>query len=126
MFEKPSMEIPDAVRDVAERNVAQTRAAYGQFMEMARKAQEMMTKSQGAMATSAIEVQARAMGFAEQNIEANFKLATELARARDLKEFFDIQTRHAQSQMQAYTHQAQELGRMMTEAAQKAQPKSKI
>lgn len=123
MFEKPSMEIPDAVREMAEKNVAQTRAAYGQFMDMARKAQDMMTKSQGAMASSAFEVQARAMSFTEQNIEANFKLASELARARDLKDYFDIQTRHAQAQMQTYTQQAQELGRLMTEVAQKAQPK---
>ena len=38
MFEKPSMEIPDAVREIAERNVEQTRAAYSQFMDMARQA----------------------------------------------------------------------------------------
>lgn len=124
MFEKPTMEIPDAVREMAERNVEQTRAAYGQFMDMARQAQSMMTKSQGAMAISAMEIQARAMRFTEQNIEASFNLASELARARDLKEYIDIQTRHAQSQMQTYTQQAQELGRLMTEAAQKVQPKT--
>ena len=123
MFEKPSMEIPDAVREIAERNVEQTRAAYSQFMDMARQAQAMMTKSQGAMAVSALEIQAKAMRFAEQNIDASFNLASELARARDLKEYLEIQTRHAQSQMQTYTQQAQELGRLMTEAAQKAQPK---
>lgn len=124
MFEKPTMEIPDAVREMAERNVEQTRAAYGQFMDMARQAQSMMTKSQGAMAISAMEIQARAMRFTEQNIEASFNLASELARARDLKEYIDIQTRHAQSQMQTYTQQAQELGRLMTEAAQKVQSKT--
>ena len=124
MFEKPTMEIPEAVRELAERNVQQTRAAYSQFMDMARQAQSMVTKSQGAMAVSALEIQARAMKFAEQNIDASFNLASELARARDLKEYIEIQTRHAQAQMQAYTQQAQELGRLMTEAAQKAQPKT--
>lgn len=123
MFEKPSIEIPEAVREMAERNVEQTRAAYGQFMDMARQAQAMMTKSQGAMTVSALEIQSRAMRFAEQNINSSFELASDLARARDLKEYIEIQTRHAQSQMQTYTQQAQELGRMMAEAAQKAQPK---
>lgn len=124
MFEKPSMEIPEPVREMAERNVEQTRAAYGQFMDMARQAQSMLTKSQGAMAVSALEIQARVMRFTEQNIDSSFNLASELARARDFKEYLEIQTRHAQSQMQTYTQQAQELGRLMTEAAQKAQPKS--
>ena len=123
MFEKPSMEIPDAVRELAERNVEQTRAAYDKFMDMARQAQSMMTKSQGAMAVSALEIQQRAMRFTEQNIDASFNLASELARARDLKEYIEIQTRHTQQQMQTYTQQAQEIGRMMAEAAQKAQPK---
>lgn len=123
MFEKPSMEIPDAVREMAERNVEQTRAAYGQFMDMARQAQSMLTKSQGAMAVSALEIQARVMRFTEQNIDSSFSLASELARARDFKEYLEIQTRHAQGQMQTYTKQAQELGQMMTEAAQKVQPK---
>lgn len=123
MFEKPGMEIPEAVREVAERNVEQTKAAYGQFMDMARQAQAMVTKSQGAMAVSALELQQRAMRYAEQNIDANFKLASELARARDIKEYIEIQTRHAQAQMQAYAQQAQELGRLMADAAQKAQPK---
>jgi hypothetical protein len=64
------------------------------------------------------------MRFAEQNIEANFKLAGDLARARDMKEYFEIQSRHAQQQMQTYAAQAQEIGRIMTELAQKAQVKS--
>lgn len=123
MFEKPTMEIPDAVREMAERNVEQTRAAYNKFMEMARQAQSMATQSQGAMAVGALEIQQRAMRFTEQNIDANFNLAADLARARDLREFIEIQTRHAQQQMQTYTQQAQELGRMMADAAQKAQPK---
>ena len=35
----------------------------------------------------------------------------------------EIQQRYAQKQMQAYAHQAQELGSLLSEVAQKAQPK---
>jgi phasin len=117
------MEIPGAVREMAEKNLDQMRSAYEQFMDMTRKSQEMVAQSQGAMTQSALEIQARAMRFAQENMESGFKLAGELARARDVKEYLDIQTRHAQRQMQTYAEQAQELGRMMAEAAQKAQPK---
>jgi hypothetical protein len=124
MAENASFEIPTTVREIAERNVEQTRAAYAQFMEMARQAQEMMAKSSDAMATSAREVQARALRYAQENMEASFAFAGELARARDLKEFLEVQQRYAQKQAVTYTQQAQELGRLMADAAQMAQRRS--
>lgn len=123
MYDKPQFEIPDAVREMAERNIQQTRSAYTQFMEMALQAQSMMTRSSGAMAASAMEVQTRALDYARRNMDASFNFAMDLARARDLTEYMEVQTRYAQQQMQAYSQQAQDLGRLMTEAAQKAQPK---
>ena len=124
MYEKPQFEIPEQVRELAERNVEQARAAYTQFMDMARQAQNMVSKSQGVMTQSALDIQSRAMRYAEQNIDASFSFASDLARARDLREYLEVQQRWAQQQMQAYAQQAQDLGRMMAEAAQKAQPKT--
>lgn len=123
MAENPNMDIPDSVRQLAERNVEQARQAYTQFMDAARKAQDMVSKSSGAMTEAGLEIQTRAMRFTEENIEAAFRLAGELARARDMKEYFEIQSRHAQRQMATYAQQAQELGRLVAEAASKAQPK---
>ena len=122
MYDKPQFEIPEGVRELAERNVEQARSAYSQFMDMARKAQDAVTKSQGAMAAGALDIQSKALSYAEQNINASFNFAADLARARDLKEYLEIQTRYAQKQMQDYAKQAQDLGRMMTDAAQKAKP----
>jgi len=123
MYDKPQFEIPEAVRELAERNVDQARSAYNQFMEMARQVQETLSKSQGAMASGAMELQSRITKFAEENIQASFAFAFDLARARDLKEYLEIQQRYAQKQMQTYALQAQELGKLLSEAAQKAQPK---
>jgi phasin len=123
MYDKPQMEIPDAVRQMAERNVEQARTAYNQFMDIARQAQGMVARSSGAMAESALDIQSRALKYSEQNMDAAFQFASDLARARDLKEYLEIQSRYAQKQMQTYAQQAQDLGRMLTEAAQKAQPK---
>ena len=124
MNDKPQMEIPEAVRELAEKNVEQARSAYTQFMDMARQAQQMVQQSQGAVTQTALEIQSKALKFAEQNIDEGFTFASDLARARDLKEYLEIQTRYAQKQMQAYAQQAQDLGRMMAEAAQKTSPKA--
>ena len=123
MSDKPTMEIPAAMREMAERNVEQARAAYTQFMDMARQAQDMVAKSSDAVASSAKEVQARALRYAQENVDASFSFASDLAKARDLKEFLEIQQRYAQKQAMVYTQQAQELGRLLADAAQMAQPK---
>jgi hypothetical protein len=77
----PQMEIPEAVRQMAERNVEQSRSAYTQFLEMARRAQEVVAKSSGAMTQSALDIQTKALRFAEQTMDAGFSLASELSRA---------------------------------------------
>lgn len=123
MSDTPQFEIPPQMRDLAEQNVNQARQAYNQFLDMARKAQDMMTRSTGAAADSAREAQMRALRYAQENIDANFNFAAELARARDLKEAMEIQTRFAQRQMRTYAEQAQELGRLIADAAQKMQPR---
>lgn len=112
-------EIPDTVREMAERNVEQARQAYTQFMDMARQAQTVVAKSSEAMAKSAHDVQVQALRYAEENINASFQFASDLAKARDLKEYVEVQTRYAQQQMKAYTEQAQDLGRLLSEAAPK-------
>lgn len=122
MYEAPQFEIPEAVREIAERNVEQARSAYGQFMDMTRQAQDLVAKSQGSMAASALDIQTRAMRYAEQNIDQSFRFASDLARARNIKEYVEIQTKYAQTQMQAYASQAQDLGRMLADAAAKAKP----
>jgi len=64
------------------------------------------------------------MQYAEANVQASFDLAERLVKAKDLQEVMEIQTQFARQQMESYTQQAQEISRMMAEAAQNAQPKA--
>jgi hypothetical protein len=64
-------------------------------------------------------VQERAIRFAKQNAEACFACASELANAKDIQDALAIQGRYAQTQMQAYALQAQELGGFAEYATQK-------
>jgi phasin len=123
MTDKPAMEIPTAMREMAERSVEQARSAYQQFMDMAHQAQDMVAKSSDAVTSSAKEVQARALRYAQENMDSSFTFASDLARARDLREFLEIQRRYAQKQAMTYAQRALELGRLMADAAQMAQRK---
>ncbi len=123
MYDQTQFEIPAAVRELAERNVVQVRQAYEQFISLVTKAQETMLKSQGAMTMNAVEIQSKALHFAQANIEANFRFAADIAKARDVKEYLEVQSRYAQSQLDAYAIQAQEITRLMGAAAHKSHPK---
>ena len=125
MAQPPPFEIPQQLRELAERNVEQARAAYGQFMDAMMQATGMWANAipATAMTSGFKSVQDRAVRFAKQNAEACFALASELANAKDISDVLAIQSRYAQTQMQAYALQAQELGRLMAEATQNMQPK---
>lgn len=113
-------EIPQQMRDLAEKNVEQARTAYGQFMDAMTQAMGMWSKSMGGtpLASGFQPVQDKASKFAKQNAEAAFALASDLASAKDIQEILMLQSRFAQTQMQAYAQQAQELGRLVAEAMQ--------
>lgn len=119
-------EMPQQIRDLAEKNVEQARAAYGQFMDAMTQAMGTWTKSipQNQMTSGLKVVQDRAIGFAKQNAEAGLTLAGDLAKAKDINEIMSMQSRYAQAQMQSYALQAQELGRLMAEAVQGMQSKA--
>jgi hypothetical protein len=117
MADAPQFEFPAQMRELAEKNVAQARAACGQFMDAARKVQDVIGTMlpKNSMTVGIKQAHEQAMGFTRQNIDASF-LASELAKAKDFPEMLEIQGRHAQRQMAAYSTQAQELGRLMAGA----------
>jgi hypothetical protein len=120
MTQPPSFEVPQHLREVAEKNVAQARAAFDQIMDAMIEASAMWLAAMPAnqMTSSLKVVQERAIRFAKQNAEACFAMAGELANAKDIQDVIAIQSRYAQTQMQAYALQAQELGRLFAEATQ--------
>jgi len=117
MPEKQAFEIPQQLLDLAEKNVEQARATYGQFMDAMTQAMSAWSSAPAnTMASGFKAVQERAVQFAKENAEAGFALARELAKAKDLQEVLRLQSNFAQEQMQAYARQAQDLGRLMAEA----------
>ena len=119
-------EMTQQIRELAKKNVEQARAAYGQYMDAMTQAMGIWSKGipENQMTSGFKVVQDRAIGFAKQNAEAGFALAADLAKAKDIAEMMSMQNRYAQTQMQSYALQAQELGRLMTEAVQSMQSRA--
>jgi hypothetical protein len=126
MADNPSFEIPPELRDMAEKNVEQARAAYGQFMDFLTQAMGAWAGTPGAAEMSGFRgVQERAIAFAKENAERSFALASDLARAKDMQEVLTLQSRYAQTQMQTFGIQAQQLAWSMADALRDMQTKGK-
>ena len=87
MAQDSHFDMPHQLRELTERNVAQARGAYIQFLAAVVQATNMWL---GAMpfneTTSGMKViHERAIRFAKRNVEACFAFASEPANARDLQ-----------------------------------------
>ena len=125
MVQNQPFEMPQQLRELAEKNVEQARATYAQFMDAMTQAMSVWSTAPSNVMTSGFkDVQELAIRFAKENAEAGFTLASELANAKDIQGVITLQSRYAQTQLQSYARQAQELGRLMAEAMQSMKPKS--
>jgi hypothetical protein len=125
MVQSQPFEMPKQLRELAEKNVEQARATYAQFMDAMTQAMSVWSTAPSNVMTSGFkDVQELAIRFAKENAEAGFALASELANAKDIQGVVTLQSRYAQTQLQSYARQAQELGRLMAEAVRNMKPKS--
>ena len=116
MVDKLPFNFPTELRDLTEQCIkAQT--SYGQFMHgLTQAINAWSSVPSNTLAAGFSEVQERAMEFAKENAESSFALARDLASAKDLQDVISIQSQYAQTQIQTYASQVQELGRMTGEA----------
>ena len=125
MVQNQPFEMPQQLRELTEKNVEQARATYAQFMDAMMQAVSVWSTAPSNVMTSGFkDVQELAIRFAKENAEAGFALASELANAKDIQGVITLQSRYAQTQLQSYARQAQELGRLMAEAVRSMKPKS--
>ena len=92
-FEKfRETQVPDTMRALAQKNVAQTRELYERSRGTLRSVLESWEKSFGAAAQGAVALNRKVLDIAEGNIDTNFALARGLAGA---KNFADVMALHA-------------------------------
>jgi phasin len=102
-------QIPNEVRDFAEKSVEQARKAFEGFAGAAQKAIDTSADMPFGL-PAAKDVSAKALSFAEANVNAAFDLAQKLVHAKDAQEVFKLQSEFVQAQLKAIQDQTQELG----------------
>ncbi|KQP40446.1 MULTISPECIES: phasin [unclassified Methylobacterium] len=113
----PTYEIPAELRDFAEKSVDQARTAVtnllGTVVKSAEQFQTSSTTAHGAIQS----VIAKGLDQVQSNASTTFDFAQKLARTRDLKEAFELQSQFLRSQISTLQSQVKDLGALAQSAA---------
>ncbi|MBD1546182.1 phasin [Roseibium aggregatum] len=122
---KSGFEIPEQMRDFAEKSVDQARKAFDDFMNVTQQAVSKVEDSASAMQTGTSDVNRKALTFAEEQVDAAFKFAQEMVRAKDMEEIMSLQQGYLHKQMETLGEQARDISDTATKAAQDAAKSAK-
>jgi phasin len=103
-------EIPNEMRDFAERSVEQARKAFEGFLTVAQRATGAAGDAAATSQGGAKSVGAHVLSYTERNVNAAFDLAQKLVKAKDPQEALALQSEYLKAQLAALQEQAKELG----------------
>jgi len=106
--------VPEGVRALAEKAVAQSREAYDRSWEAFDASLTTFERSFDAAGQGAAAFNRKIVDLARRNVDASFDLATSLAGAKDLADMVDLQAAFWRNQFGVLTAQAQEVRALST------------
>ena len=103
-------EVPNELRDFAERSVDQARKAFEGFLTVAQRASGVAGDAAATPQGGVKAVSAHVLSYTERNVNAAFDLAQKLVRAKDPQEALALQSEYLKTQLAVLQEQAKELG----------------
>jgi phasin len=113
-------EIPKDVRSMAEAGFEQARKTFEKFLSSAQTAADSIEERGATMRAGAKDVSAKAIAYAEKNVQASLDYAEQLLHAKDLPEVLRLHSEYVQTQMRSLAEQASEMGQVVGRAAMDA------
>jgi phasin len=125
MSEDGRFEIPKEMRSMAEASFDQARQAFEKFVAGAQQTAGAIEERGATVRAGARDINARAMSYAEKNVQASLDFAQALVHAKDLTEVMRLHSEYVTAQMRSLAEQASEMGQAVSRAAMDAaKPKS--
>ena len=109
--------VPEGVRALAEKNVAQSREAYDRSKDAFDASLTTFERSFDAAGQGAAAFNRRIVDIARRNVESSFDLASSLAKAKNLTDIVELQTAFWRKQFGVLTAQAEEVRVLSTKVA---------
>jgi phasin len=118
-------EVPKEVRSMAEAGFEQARKAFEKFLSGAQQTAGSIEERGATVRAGAKDISAKAMSYAEKNVQASLDYAQSLLHAKDLTEVMRLHSEYVQAQMRSLAEQASEMGQLVSRAAiDAAKPKT--
>jgi phasin len=113
-------EIPKEMRSMAEVSFEQARQAFEKFVSTAQQTAGTIEERGASVRAGAKDFNAKAMSYAEKNVQASLDYAQSLLQAKDMAEIMRLHTEYVQAQMRSLAEQASEMGQIVSRAAMDA------
>jgi phasin len=113
-------EIPKEMRSMAEASFDQARKTFEKFLADAEAAAGSIEERGATVRAGAKDINAKAIAYAEKNVQASLDYAQSLLHAKDLTEVMRLHSEYVQAQMRSLAEQASEMGQIATRAAMDA------
>ncbi|MDB5624583.1 MAG: Phasin 2 [Tardiphaga sp.] len=113
-------ELPKEMRSMAEASFEQARKAFENFLSGAQQTASKLEGHSETLRSGAKDISAKAVSFAEANVQASLDHAQKLMAAKDLAEVMRLHSEYVQNQMKTLAEQASEMGQIMSRAAMDA------
>jgi hypothetical protein len=109
--------LPEGVRSIAEKTVAQTREAYEHSKDALEAGLEALERSFDAAGQGALALNHKVIEIAQRNVNSGFTLAKNLAAAKTLPELVEVQAAHWRNWLRTFTAQTEELRALSTKVS---------
>ena len=117
--------IPKDMRSMAEASFEQARQTFEKFVASVQTGAGSLEQRGETLRAGAKDIQAKAVSYAEKNVQASLDHAQSLLKAKDLTEVMRLHSDYVTGQMRALAEQASEMGQLVGRAAMDAaKPKS--
>src|ERR1700730_9993060 len=113
-------EIPKEMRSMAEASFDQARKAFEKFLSGAQQTAGSLEERGVPVRGSPKDISAKALSYAEKDVQAALDYAQSLLHAKDLSEIMRLHSEYVQAQMRALAEQASEMGQIVSRAAMEA------
>jgi len=105
---------------MAEASFDQARKTFERFLDNAQATAGSIEDRGDSVRAGAKDISAKAIAYAEKNVQASLDYAQSLLRAKDLPDVMRLHSEFLQTQMRALAEQASEMGQIVSRAAMEA------
>jgi phasin len=117
---REGFEIPKEMLSMAEASFEQARKAFERFLANTQATAGSIEERNATVRAGAKDISAKAVAFAEKNVQSSLDYAESLLHARDLPEIMKLHGEYVQRQMRSLAEQASEMGQIVSRAAMEA------